>query len=400
MKENESARRPALLVVVRGAEDYGVATELLNFVRAFSSRGWAVTVYTLGTGGFLDAVREVPGVAAKVDSNVPRRFIAGRRSGRLMSYTRLLWGSIGFVRNLNSHLRYNRYDALIFCEPGLVLPVAAALLGNRTPAFWLMPNIVSANYPFDINRRLYAGAFAMSGMVPVANSSYTRKTLGRGERFATQIDLGVDPGHLSTGHGGDPLAGRVPDGAIRLLVAARLIRKKGQLALLAGMLADDSLSNIHLILCGGPLESRYQGELRTLAQTRGASDRLHLIGPVSDVAAYYRACDVVASTRIDPEPFGLSIVEAMIMGRPVLAHALGGPGDIVVDGETGWLLSDMRRETVSAGLRRMIDARSQWPAMGEAGRKRALAHYTVDSMTDQLIEVFARHGVDAAACKG
>lgn len=385
-----------LLMIVRGAENYGVATELASLARSFAARGWAVTVYLLGPGDFAERLAGVPGVILARDPQAPARFVAAGR-GRLAAYLALLRGSGRFVARLRSFVRARRFDAAVFCEHGLVLPIAAALAGVRLPSFWLMPNIVSGGYPADLNRRLYAAAFRMSGMVPVANSRFTLGTLGRAGRRAETIDLGVDPALFPARvEEADPLAARVPTEAVRLVVIARLVREKGQLALLQAMAADPALAPLHLVLCGGPVDTPYAAELRAAAERAGAGERLHLIGPVDDPGRWHRAADVVASTRLDPEPFGLSIVEAMLSARPVLAHALGGPGDIVVDGATGWLLRDMTPGAVAAGLRRVLADRARWPAMGAAGRARALDRYTVDSMTDQLVAVFARHGVAAA----
>ena len=381
-----------LLIVVRGGENYGVATKLLNLAGAFRARGWAVTVYALGLGEFVDRARAIDGVAFEIDPAVPARFVAGR--GKLGAYVRLLRGSAAFVRRLRGYMKRTRHDAMIFCEHGLVLPIALAGAGTATPMFWLMPNTVSGDYPADINRRLYAAAFGASGMIPVANSSHTRTTLGRAAGLAAQIDLGVDPAPFLAPPAADPLAGIVPAGAVRLTIMARLTPSKGQLQLLEAILATPEADAVHLIVCGGPAGSEYEQALREAAAA--APHRLHLIGPVERPAPYLSASDIVANPRLDAEPFGLSVVEAMFAGKPVLAHALGGPADIVVDGATGWLLMDMQPATIAAGLKRMIDDRARWASMGTAGRARAQARYTVETMADQLLAVLADHGVAKA----
>jgi glycosyltransferase involved in cell wall biosynthesis len=381
----------SLLIVARGAESYGILTKLLSLAGEFAGRGWRVTGYAAGDGLFVERMRVIPGVQVIVDPVVPEHFDA-ERHGRLKGYLRVIGTSRSFVARLRRFLRAHRFDAALFAEHGMVLPIAAAATGIGTPFFWLVPNVVSDAYPFDLNRRLYAAAFRLSGLVPVANSRYTMATLGRSAHDGARIDLGADPARF-------PPAPIPPgtEGIVRLLVAARLHPEKGHLELLRALLSSPDLASIRLDIAGGPSGTAYEAELLAEARRQSAGDRLRLLGPSDDVSAAYRESDVVASVRLDAEPFGLSIVEAMLSGRPVLAHRLGGPADIVVDGETGWLLPDMSEDMIVTGLRRMLADRARWAAMGAAGLARARERYTVAKMTDGLLRIFEERGVVTTA---
>ena len=379
-----------LLIVVRGGENYGTATKILGLVESLAARNAPVALYMLGEGEFLDQLRALPfALEIHVDRSVPPRF-ERHRFGRLAGYSRTVQASLPFMGNLVGFLRRHAFDAMVFCEHGLVLQVGLIARRAGTPAFWLMANDVRAGYPFDINRRLYAFAFRHLGVTPVANSEHTRATLGRGACLAGKINLGVNPERMRI----DPASSaalmppRVP-GRVRLLVMSRLIEKKGHKVLLQAMLSRPEFADIELVVCGGPLGTPYTAALLEEAKVRGADDRLHLLGPVSDVAAYYREADVVANARLDPEPFGLSIVEAMLVGKPILAHACGGPADIVVDGVTGWHVTAPAVDAFADGLARMTADRERWLEMGAAAQDRARQHYTCDSMTDQLLAVIA-----------
>ncbi|MDO7844613.1 glycosyltransferase family 4 protein [Sphingomonas immobilis] len=392
IEDEPIADAPTLLIVARGAESYGVMTKLLSIIGELSQRGWRITIRAIGEGDFLERARIIPGVEIVPDPTAPRRFFVN--GGKLIGYIRLMASSVAFVRGLRTFLKARRFSAAIFCEHGLVLPVAAAARGRGTPFFWLMPDVVSDAYPLDLNRRLYGAGFGWSGMIPVANSRYTRTTLGRAGKRAEQIDLGADPArYADAAVEPDPLAGVIPAGAVRVAVVARLEAEKGQRALVEAIAGAPELADVHLVICGGPAGSAYEQAIRDAAAAGGVAGRVHLMGPVAAPLGYYQSSDLVASVRSNVEPFGLSIVEAMLVGRPVLAHALGGPADIVVDGETGWLTQAASPEALRAGLIRALAERPRWAAMGAAGQARALERYTVASMTDQLLAVFARHGV-------
>jgi glycosyltransferase involved in cell wall biosynthesis len=279
----------------------------------------------------------------------------------------------------------DRPDSIVvFCENGLLLPIGAACRWAGRPAFWLMPNMVSADYPLDLNRRIYQWAFRAFRLFPIANSKSTRLSLGRAGAVAGEINLGVDPAIFGAEVSAAPSPFKAP-GAVVMLVMARLVPEKGQLALLEALLSRPSLSCIHMVVCGGPLDTPYSRQIIDAAAQAGASTRLSLVGPVADPRPWYKLSDFVASVRIDPEPFGLSIVEAMMARRPVLVHASGGPEDIVVDGETGWHIHGVELNTIADGLEKVMADRHNWFSMGSAGFLRAMQNYTIESMTADFI---------------
>ena len=361
-----------LLVVARGAESYGTETKMLGFLEALSARGATVCLYALGEGHFVEQARALPGLPIEIAPVAPPRFEA-RRASRLRAYVRTAAASLPFMRHLAAFLRENRYDAIIFCEHGLALQIGAVARRTGLQAFWIMANGISGRYPLDLNRRAYAFAFRHLGVVPVANSDYTRSTLGRGAAYASKIDLGINPDRVAVPPTAQAGLGR-DTGRIRLLVMARLVEGKGQLLLLKAVLSDPAFRAVHLILCGGPLGTPYAAALAQEAARHDASDRLHLLGPVTEVAQHYGMADVVVSARLDPEPFGLSVVEAMMMGKPVLAHAAGGPAETIVDGVTGWHIAAPTMAAFASGLSRMLADQARWPQMGRAGPRPSILH--------------------------
>jgi glycosyltransferase involved in cell wall biosynthesis len=112
-----------------------------------------------------------------------------------------------------------------------------------------------------------------------------------------------------------------------------------------------------------------------------------MLGHVPDPECYYGLLDVAVNSRIDAEPFGLSVIEAMMMGKPVLVHALGGPAETVIDGRTGWHMPGPRIEDMQAGIARAIGQRAQWGQLGMQARQHALDHFTVTPAARQLNQI-------------
>ena len=93
-----------------------------------------------------------------------------------------------------------------------------------------------------------------------------------------------------------------------------------------------------LIIVGGthPLEPGYEQELRALAESLHLTSHVHLVGLQRNVAEWMHAMDVVVMASYD-EPFGIVVIEAMALGRPVIASDSGGPTEIITPGTDGLL---------------------------------------------------------------
>ena len=124
-----------------------------------------------------------------------------------------------------------------------------------------------------------------------------------------------------------------------------------------------------------------------------------------DIGSHYSQAAVFVFPSLWHEPFGIPVIEAMAAGLPVVATRGGALPEIVVEGETGFLVDrgDVR------GLRAAIGELLANPAlrqrMGEAGRQRVRALFTWDRCVSQLAELYARvetatHTVHPPECSG
>ena len=120
-------------------------------------------------------------------------------------------------------------------------------------------------------------------------------------------------------------------------IAARMNEWKGQRELIgATALLRDTFPDLHVIILGADVpEVRADFERR--AREGGIADRLHFGGYQSDVRPYLHEFDLFVHPSYE-EPFGLAIVEAMAMRKPVIACSSGGVPEIITHGIDGWLV--------------------------------------------------------------
>jgi glycosyltransferase involved in cell wall biosynthesis len=156
-----------------------------------------------------------------------------------------------------------------------------------------------------------------------------------------------------------------------VLYAGRLSAEKGVLELV------EAAQGMNLVVAGdGPLRDR-------VPQARG------FVPPEELGRLYARAAVVVCPSH--REGFGVACLEAMAHGRPVVASAVGGFLDLVVDGETGIHVPPGDVAALRGALERLLGDGELRRRMGEAGRQRAAERFSWDAVTRQTLDLYARY---------
>lgn len=160
--------------------------------------------------------------------------------------------------------------------------------------------------------------------------------------------------------------------------------------------AGSSLTPITLIVVGGetvepnPVATPEIGELQRLATELGVLEHVRFIGkrPASELRYYYSAGDVAVTTPWY-EPFGLTPLEAMACGRPVIGSAVGGLTFTIKDGEAGLLVPPRDPDALAHSLEYLLSHPEECTQMGMVARKRVEHEFTwsiVAMRTDALYQ--------------
>ncbi|MFN2628006.1 MAG: glycosyltransferase [Gaiellaceae bacterium] len=167
----------------------------------------------------------------------------------------------------------------------------------------------------------------------------------------------------------------------------RLAPVKGQRELIGALAALDGVT---IVLVGRDLErgGAYERELREHARQLQVEDRVVFAGARDDVPGILAGCDVLAlPSWIEGLP--LVVLEAMAQARPVVATAVGGTSELVADGETGVLVPAGKPEALARALHELVRDPGRARRLGQAGRRRVEARFTVEVMTQRVLEVYA-----------
>ncbi|ROP36752.1 glycosyltransferase [Saccharothrix texasensis] len=200
------------------------------------------------------------------------------------------------------------------------------------------------------------------------------------------VPCGVDPTRFRPE--GPTLRRRLPH---RVVSVGRLVPRKGFQDLITAL---RSLPDTELVIAGGPVDVESDPEARRLAahaERLGVRNRLCLAGQVSRDAmpALLRSADAVACVPWY-EPFGIVPLEAMACGVPVVASAVGGLIDTVVDGVTGVLVPPRDPSALARALHSLLADQARREACGLAGLDRVGVRYTWSRIAEDTERVYAR----------
>ncbi|MCL5024010.1 MAG: glycosyltransferase family 4 protein [Nitrospirae bacterium] len=187
---------------------------------------------------------------------------------------------------------------------------------------------------------------------------------GRVDRQAVREGLGLLPADIVIGYVGKLENGK---GVFDLLSAASLLRKR--------------YHTLKLMFVG---EGTKREELLRSAGQLGISERVIFTGIRSDVQGLYAAMDVFALPSTCDEAFGMVLIEAMSMGKPVVGASVGGIPEIIRDGETGLLTPPGDADALAGRLNSYLADRVFAEAVADRGRRSVLEKFSERAAGDSF----------------
>jgi len=169
----------------------------------------------------------------------------------------------------------------------------------------------------------------------------------------------------------------IPEGNLVVGTTSRLTHVKGHKYLIeaAGKIVDVRPDTTFVFLGDGELLD----ELKNMASRLGIEENVKFLGWRQDVAEVVSTFDIFVLPSLN-EGMGRVLVEAMALGKPIVANDIGGIPDLVVDGENGYLVPVGDVETLAARIRRLLDDPGKREEMGNTGQRYALKYSSEEMM--------------------
>ena len=379
------------LAALGGADSGGQNVHVAALSQAMARRGAQVTVHTRRDDASLpERVRMAPGVTVHhVDAGPPRPVPKDQLLPYMGDFAARLADAWRDARpdTVHAHFWMSALASLHAAGP-LELPV------------------VQTFHALGVVKRRYQGERDTS---PPERLRIERDIVRRVDRIVATctdevfelIRMGTSNAHLTVIPCGVCLEQFRPDGPgeerrpglKRLVCVGRLVERKG---IGNAVSALRELPDAELVIAGGPDRSELHRDpearrLMALADQAGVADRVELRGRLTraEVPRLLRSADAVVAVPWY-EPFGIVPVEAMACGIPVVASAVGGMIDTVVDGRTGVHVPPRDPERLAAALGPLLDDPERRREYGRAGVERARRLYDWDRIAAATLDVYAR----------
>lgn len=178
-----------------------------------------------------------------------------------------------------------------------------------------------------------------------------------------------------------PLTGRGP---VRMIMTAAFRPLKGHSCLVAALEQLRATGMSFHVTFAGDTDSETGRSIRDMILRCGLSDAVEFAGHVDDVAAALRASDIFVLPS-ESEALGLSIVEAMACGLPVVATNVGGIPEVVVDGKTGFLVPPRDPIALASKLATLVESEELRMRMGALAAEKARSCHSFKDCAENVL---------------
>ncbi len=282
-------------------------------------------------------------------------------------------------------------------QTGALLPhlygsPAARLAG--IPSLWHLQDIVSPTLAGGLPRAALLAAAALPLRVVAVSRACAQPMAARYAGKLRVVPNGVDVDRFAPAVSRKALRQRLglSEQDLVLGLFGRLATWKGHEAVLraVAVLAPE-LPQLRLLLVGGSPYSgeRRRRELEDLVAKLRLQGTVRFLGNRNDMPELFGALDLLVHASLQPEPFGLVVVEAMACGVPVLASCLGGPAEIIRAGHDGALVDPREPQALCAALRDLLLDRALRNRLGIAARQTVMRRFQLQSHVAAMQRVYS-----------
>lgn len=149
----------------------------------------------------------------------------------------------------------------------------------------------------------------------------------------------------------------------------------------------------HCFIIGAIADQAYLARLQSWIREAGLEGNITFLGYQRNPPTLMTQMDVIVHASIEAEPFGIVILEAMSLAKPVIASRLGGPMDIVLDGVTGFLTPAGDSDALAGRIRELLADKARAEALASAGYERMVQHFTSRANIERIHQLYARLSV-------
>lgn len=376
-----------ILFVHSSNEMYGADVILLELIRACDRSQWTPAVIVPCDvpyeGRFTRELERI-----QVDSRAMKLAVLRRRYFSPAGFPRYLAYFARSTLALAHIIRREGFD-VVHSNTTAVLPGAFAARLTKRPHIWHSHEMIVS--PRSVRLLTARLAPRMSRVVLTVSDAVKQHMLqdNPAARNIRVLHNGIDVERFANATGRSRIRSEFGYSESDVVVGtlARISRGKGQGYLArAAALLKDTQPDLKYLLVGDAFvgQEHLVDELRQTIAELGLEGRITLTGYRSDGPDVLAALDICVLPSTLPDSFPTVVLEGMAAGKPVIATDWGGAKEMVTEGETGYIVPTDDEQTLSQRLAELASSESLRTAMGEAGQRRAVQHFTKERMGQEF----------------
>ena len=366
------------------SELYGSDRSLLNLVKNLDKDKFNITVILPEDGPLVDKINRFDNVEVIINELAVLRRKNLSLSGMSQYFIELI-KSINFINNLIKEKNIN----IVYTNTSVIFAGGISAKLCKVKSIWHIREIIKSKYERFIVSRIVN---TFSDYI-IANSKATAEAISKNKDkvkvIYNAIDIEKNNSLEYIDKAYDEVASTVIGSAnkIKVGMAGRINRWKGQkLFVDMAKLVSQENDNVEFLIAGDVYkgEDEILDDLKEYILESGVKDKIGLLGQVDNMNSFYKNIDIFILPSIQPEPFGLVVIEAMNNKLPVVATNHGGPVEIIENNIDGFLVDYKNAKEMAQVVNKLIKDKELRSYITTNAEKKVKEQFNVNRYVDEI----------------
>lgn len=356
-----------ILFIHSSADLYGSDRALVNIVKYIDKKKYKIFVLVPSDGPLVAELNQI----SNVDVEIGELAVLRRKN---MSFSGMLRYIKEFKRScsyLKKYLRNNQID-IVYTNTSVVICGAFMAKRLKIKNIWHIREIIKN----DFENKFISRVVNRLADIIVVNSRTTGEALKVSKEKIRLVYDAVEDKK-------DEVIVKTPHDNFVVGMAGRINRWKGQKVFVdAAAIVHEHYPDVMFEIAG----SVYKGEeylkedLQAYIVEKGLENIVLLLGHIDNMDNFYKNLDLFILPSIQPEPFGLVVIEAMEFCIPVIATNHGGPVEIIDNKKDGYLVEPFNSEELASTIEKLMLSPKEREKIGIKGRNKKRKMFSIKTM--------------------
>lgn len=363
-----------ILFLHSSSELYGSDRSLLNLLKNLDRNEFNLSVILPCDGPLVGEIKKLNDVNIIIEELAILRRKNLNIKG-IFSYIKDLFKSINFLKKI---INENNID-VVYTNTSVVFPggITTKLLGKKS--VWHIREIISNKF----ERKVVSFIVNTFSDVIIANSKATGEAITKNNKKVKVVYNAIESKPETKKH-------QKIDDTIVIGMAGRINRWKGQ-KLFVDMAKDilNQTNNVKFKIAGEVYkgEDHILHELKSYVKEKGVEEYIEFLGQVNNMDEFYNNIDIFVLPSIQPEPFGLVVIEAMEKELPVVATNHGGPTEIIDNGINGYLVDYTDSIEMSKRVLELINNNELRKIIGKEAKEKRNKMFNIETYVKDISKI-------------